>query len=278
MFATKAPDSPRSTRSAPWTQPHSRGLYNTSLPPSPRSVRSAGPRYRSSSVDSQSSNESRSCKRKKHLSRITSDNESELSKSSGRSHRKHRRHRSRNRRDSGSEHENQSHSSHRRKSQSRSRKPERSDSHYELVDSESQWKAVQQAQQRKQQTEGQQTNVQRANVVRNRRNYQAVGAGVPINSGFPGNPENELDQVNNNPSLPPASNDGTIGSARGRKTRAAKPTDGNKWLSDELRKHLEFKLIDTTGMSDSQLREIPYTVVQTNHAKAMKIKASQHKT
>lgn len=56
-------DSPHSTRSAPWSQPHSRGLYNNSVPPSPRSVRSAGPRYRSSSIDSQSSNESRSCKR-----------------------------------------------------------------------------------------------------------------------------------------------------------------------------------------------------------------------
>jgi len=33
------PDSPRSTRSAPWTQPHVRGLYTSS---SPRSVRSAG--------------------------------------------------------------------------------------------------------------------------------------------------------------------------------------------------------------------------------------------
>lgn len=113
-------DSPRSTRSAPWSQPHSKGLYNSSMPPSPRSVRSAGPRYRSSSVDSQSSNDSRSCKRRKHRSRLTSDNESELSKSSGRSHRKHRRHRSRGHRrgDSGSEQESQTH---RRKSMSRSK-------------------------------------------------------------------------------------------------------------------------------------------------------------
>lgn len=41
---------------------------------------------------------------------MTSDNESELSKSSGRSHRKHRRHRSRgNKRDSGSEQDTYSH-------------------------------------------------------------------------------------------------------------------------------------------------------------------------
>lgn len=61
----------------------------------------------------------RTCSRRKHRSRMTSDNESELSKSSGRSHRKHRRHRSRgHRRDSGSEQEPQTH---RRKSMSRSK-------------------------------------------------------------------------------------------------------------------------------------------------------------
>lgn len=82
-LSNKKFDSPRSTRSAPWSQPHSKGLYNNnSAPASPRSVRS-GSRYRSSSVDSQSSNDSRGCKRRKHRSR-TSDNESELSKSSSR--------------------------------------------------------------------------------------------------------------------------------------------------------------------------------------------------
>lgn len=30
-------------------------------------------------------------------------------------------------------------------------------------------------------------------------------------------------------------------------------------------RHLEFSLIDTTGMSEQQRREIPYTVVQSQH-------------
>jgi len=233
-------DSPRSTRSAPWTQPHSRGLYNSSVPPSPRSVRSAGPRYRSSSVDSQSSNDSRSCKRRKHRSRMPSDNESELSKCSGRSHRKHRRHRSRgNRRDSGSEQDSHSH---RRKSISRSR---RSDSHYELVDSGTQWREVQ----RKQAAEsGNTSSIQQANVISSRRS----------GSGYTNESESETSYRNRR---------------RNRKHRSRSRSPENKtWLPDELKKHLEFDLIDTTGMTEQQLREIPYTVVQTNHAKQLKIK------
>ncbi|KAK9758656.1 FERM N-terminal domain [Popillia japonica] len=233
-------DSPRSTRSAPWSQPHSRGLYNSSVPPSPRSVRSAGPRYRSSSVDSQSSNDSRSCKsRRKHRSRMTSDNESELSKGSNRSHRKHRRHRSRgNRRDSGSEQES---TSHRRKSRSR-----RSDSHYELVDSGSQWREVQ----RKHSAEGALT--QQSTLISNKRSGYT-------NSGMES--ESELSYRKHR---------------RQRKHRSrSRSPDSKVWLPDELKKHLEFNLIDTSGMSESQLREIPYTVVQTNNAKQMKIKHLQ---
>jgi band 4.1-like protein 4A len=43
------------------------------------------------------------------------------------------------------------------------------------------------------------------------------------------------------------------------------PTDSrNKIWSSELTKHLQFDLVDTTGMTEDQLREIPYTVVETN--------------
>ncbi|CAG2055664.1 unnamed protein product, partial [Timema podura] len=145
-------DSPRSTRSAPWTQPHMRGLYTSS---SPRSVRSAGNNSqllnrltrRSSSVESQSSNDSRSCKKHHHhRSRRGSDNDSELSKCSGKSH-GHRRHRHRshgNKRDSGSEQDQ--HHRHRHKSSSRHSSSRPSGSHYELVDSEAQWREVQRKQ------------------------------------------------------------------------------------------------------------------------------------
>jgi band 4.1-like protein 4A len=44
------------------------------------------------------------------------------------------------------------------------------------------------------------------------------------------------------------------------------PTDSrnNKIWSSELTKHLQFDLVDTAGMTEDQLREIPYTVVETN--------------
>lgn len=149
-------DSPHSTRSAPWSQPHSRGLYNnSSAPPSPRSVRSG--RYRSSSVDSQSSNDSRGCRRRKHRSK-TSDNESELSKSSSRSRRKLRRRKSRSRRDSGSEHESKS-------SERRSRSKSKPDSYYELVDSRTQWQEIQRAMNKD-------TTIQQANVVSSRKTQE----------------------------------------------------------------------------------------------------------
>ena len=65
------PDSPRSTRSAPWARSQQRGLFGITA--SPRSVRSATTRdshvpihchrHRSSSVESHSSTESKSGKR-----------------------------------------------------------------------------------------------------------------------------------------------------------------------------------------------------------------------
>lgn len=33
----------------------------------------------------------------------------------------------------------------------------------------------------------------------------------------------------------------------------------------ELAKHLQFDLVETAGMTEDQLREIPYTVVETHH-------------
>lgn len=34
-----------------------------------------------------------------------------------------------------------------------------------------------------------------------------------------------------------------------------------------MAKHLQFDLVDTAGMTEDQLREIPYTVVETHAAK-----------
>lgn len=42
------------------------------------------------------------------------------------------------------------------------------------------------------------------------------------------------------------------------------PSDSkNRTWSSELAKHLQFDLVDTAGMTEDQLREIPYTVIET---------------
>lgn len=158
-----APDSPRSTRSAGWIKSQQRGLFGINS--SPKSVRSAssrndnsksnGHRHRSSSVESQSSNDSRTGRRHRSRSKKMSDNESELSRGSGRSgrsHRKHRRHRSRNR-ESGSE----------RGSSTRDYNyNEKYADQPELVDSNKQWLEVQRKQAEKTNT----GTVQQASVIK----------------------------------------------------------------------------------------------------------------
>ncbi|KAH1003108.1 band 4.1-like protein 4 [Dendroctonus ponderosae] len=223
--SSKKGDSPRSTRSAPWSQPHSKGLYNSSAPPSPRSVRS-GSRYRSSSLDSQSSNDSRLGRRRKHRSKA-SDNESELSKSSGRSRRKHRKRRSKSRRDSESEQE------------SRTRQRRRSNC-AELVDSGVQW---QEAQLKNSSRDRNSNNIQHATVVR------------------PGGAEFVAQ--------------GRQNKHRKHRSRSRSPAEPKSWLPDELKQHLEFDLVETSGMSDLQLKEIPYTIVKTNYSKHVKLKNAQ---
>ncbi|KAM3967788.1 band 4.1-like protein 4A [Aphomia sociella] len=64
---------------------------------------------------------------------------------------------------------------------------------------------------------------------------------------------------------------------RKHRSRSGSPND-KKWLPNELKQHLEFSLVDTTGMTEEQLKEIPYTVVQTSHARQTKLRtSSKHK-
>jgi band 4.1-like protein 4A len=226
----RAPDSPRSTKSAPWMRSQQRGLFG--ITSSPKSVRSASAlggnnssthRIRSSSVESRSSVDSKSGKRHRRRSRRTSDNESELSRDSTRSgrshnsHRKHRRHRSKHRRnDSASEHHlSGSHSA-------------------ELVDSNHQWREVQ----RRQVEVSSKSVVQQASVMKSNQIASSHG-----------------------------STDYHTHRSRKHRSKHRSPTDrGTKAWSNELARHLQFDLVDTTGMSEDQLREIPYTVVETAHA------------
>lgn len=247
--------SPQSSKSVPRSRSQQRGLFGVAQ--SPRSVRSASrsdlsqvrgsqqfQRHRSSSVESQSSNDSRSGRRyRSGRHRRASDNESELSRGSGKSghshnsHRKQRRHRSKKRRnESGSENEStkiRNYSGHRSSSKG----------NYELVDSELQWQEVQRKQS------------EIKDVLTN-------GGGV------------QQAAVTKSSNL---TNTGTFGH-RNRKHRSRHRSPGNEggggggggnrnstsiWNS-ELAKHLQFDLIDTAGMSEDQLREIPYTIVETN--------------
>ncbi|KZC10010.1 Band 4.1-like protein 4A [Dufourea novaeangliae] len=199
--------SPRSTRSAPWTQSQPRGLYTSS---SPRSVRSAGTapallsrlQRRSSSVESQSSGDSHS--RSGHRRRSHSH-----------SHRRHSRHSDCESELSRGSDTRSGHRKHRRKHRS-----SRSSRH-ELVDSEPQWREAQ-----KRKGEG----VQRA----------VVSHTEP---------------------------------RRRHRSRHRSPSQKQP-LPDELRKHLEFGLVDTTGMSEQQRREIPYTVVQAQSVQQCPLQSS----
>ncbi|XP_047985481.1 band 4.1-like protein 4 isoform X4 [Leguminivora glycinivorella] len=60
---------------------------------------------------------------------------------------------------------------------------------------------------------------------------------------------------------------------RKHRSRSGSPND-KKWLPSELKQHLEFSLVDTAGMTEEQLKEIPYTVVQTSHARQTKLRTS----
>ncbi|KAG6440511.1 hypothetical protein O3G_MSEX001324 [Manduca sexta] len=60
---------------------------------------------------------------------------------------------------------------------------------------------------------------------------------------------------------------------RKHRSRSGSPND-KKWLPSEVKQHLEFSLVDTTGMTEEQLKEIPYTVVQTSHARQTKLRTS----
>ncbi|XP_034836284.1 band 4.1-like protein 4 [Maniola hyperantus] len=109
---------------------------------------------------------------------------------------------------------------------------------YELVDSESQWKEV-----LRQTTAG--GGVQVANV---RRSQMEPETGTHRSSHRPRRHKKH-------------------------RSRSRSPNE-KKWLPTELKQHLEFSLVDTTGMTEEQLKEIPYTVVQTSHARHTKLKTT----
>ena len=46
-------------------------------------------------------------------------------------------------------------------------------------------------------------------------------------------------------------------------------------FSDDIKQYLKYDLVDTSGMSENQLKEIPYTVIHTSQAKQLKLRANE---
>lgn len=270
----KAPGSPQSSRSMSRSRSQQRGLFGVA--PSPRSVRSASRtdlsqtrsqsqnfRHRSSSVESQSSNDSRSCRRHKSGSRHhrrQSDNESEMSRGSGKSghshhsHRKQRRHRSRRRHgaESGSENESM-------KSRNYSGHRSASKDNYELVDSELQWREVQRKQNELKEIT---TGVQQAAVTKSS-HLTAGKASSQVNSASYGQQQRRSKHRRHRSPGENGAGGGVGGGGGGGGGSGGGGGGRHSLWNSELAKHLQFDLIDTAGMSEDQLREIPYTIVET---------------
>ncbi|KAG8191245.1 hypothetical protein JTE90_003258 [Oedothorax gibbosus] len=218
-----------------WEDPRmqTRGLYSGCTNPSPRSVRSAGAlpsrRYpfqgRTGSVESTNSYDYR--KRKHH--RRQSDNESEVSKSSKCSKSskssRHRRHGSQS--GDGSDSEPQ----HRHRRHSRRKKH---GSTYELVDSEGQWKEVQRLQE--------QARLQNA-VVRDLSNRRRSGY---MNSGLETESESNYSHRR-----------------RHRRHRSKSP-DHKSALPQEVKRYIDYNLIDPTCLTEEEKRDIKYTKVEAD--------------
>lgn len=246
-------DSPRSTRSAPYpasvatsggtaTLLGGRSGEHRPRGESPRSVHSAvsAPQNcvvsrRTSSVDSQSSVDSRGHRRHRRSRGRSSDGESEASSKC--SSRGHRRHRHRHHSDDSDHHRHR----HRRR---------RHKSGGSMVNSDAQWAQVQ------------------AGEVQVRGNTATV-RDLSHKSGYqPSGIDTEADSHHQHSNKK---------RHRKHRSRSRSPSEAkNTRLPDELRRHLEFDLQKTQGLTEAELKEIPYTKVET--AKTIKIKYTSPKT
>lgn len=226
---------------APWEDSNQRGLFSSqlSLQSANSSLRKSGHRThsykRSSSVDSESS-----CnyKRKRHhRSRKHSDNDSDVSKSSrgsrgSKSSRSCNHHRSHSQ-DSGSE----SGSNRQRRSRKHgSRKSSHKDG---LVESESQWRMVQ-----KQLHDKKNMRPQSATV----RDLSNKKSGY-MNSGI--DTESEATLVHRKKHR------------RHSRSRSRSP-DTKPVIPEEVKKHIEYKLIDDSNMTEEEKKDIKYTKIETD--------------
>ncbi|XP_063595550.1 band 4.1-like protein 4 isoform X2 [Penaeus indicus] len=243
-------DSPRSTRSAPYPAGVAASggggsvLNRSSRGESPRSVRSAAPATdshsyrvsrRTSSVDSQSSVDSRGHRRHRRSRGRSSDGESEASSKC--SSRGHRRHRHRHHSDDSDHHRHR----HRRR---------RHKSGGGMVN-DAQWV---QAQASQGQVRG---NTATVRDLTHKSGYQPSGHDTEADSHHHQHSNKKRH--------------------RKHRSRSRSPSEAkNSRLPDELRRHLEFEMQGTQGLTEAELKEIPYTKVET--AKTIKIKYTSPKT
>ncbi|KAG1677291.1 Band 4.1-like protein 4 [Nymphon striatum] len=227
----------------PWVDPASqRGLYTNQAPDSPRSVKSAGgkpstrfPLHRRTSVESEASCDSKHHKHHRHRSRNPSDNDSEVSKSSRNSKSSRSGHRRKHRSRSSRHKENGSDSDYHHKH--RHRRHRSDNSVHELVDSESQWRDIQQYQQLNQ------YGTQNAVI----KNLASRKSGY-VNSGM----ETESEACYRSRKK-----------HRRRSRSRSKSPDNRHRPPEELRKYIEYKLIDPKDLREADLHDIKYTKIET---------------
>ncbi|KAG1671769.1 Band 4.1-like protein 4 [Nymphon striatum] len=227
----------------PWVDPASqRGLYTNQAPDSPRSVKSAGgkpstrfPLHRRTSVESEASCDSKHHKHHRHRSRNPSDNDSEVSKSSRNSKSSRSGHRRKHRSRSSRHKENGSDSDYHHKH--RHRRHRSDNSVHELVDSESQWRDIQQYQQLNQ------YGTQNAVI----KNLASRKSGY-VNSGM----ETESEACYRSRKK-----------HRRRSRSRSKSPDNRHRPPEELRKYIEYKLIDPKDLREADLHDIKYTKIDS---------------
>ncbi|KFM66900.1 Band 4.1-like protein 4A, partial [Stegodyphus mimosarum] len=216
----------------------SRGLYSSCTNPSPRSVRSAGAlpsrRYplhsRTGSVESTASYDYR--KRKHHQSRKQSDNESEISKSSrcSKSSKSSRHGHRRNGSQSGDGSDSEPQHRHRRHSRRK-----KHGSTYELVDSERQWKDVQKQQE---QAQARMQSAVVRDLTKRRSGY--------MNSGLETESETNYSHRRRH--------------HRRHRSRSRSP-DSKSVLPQEIKRYIDYNLIDPTCLTEEEKRDIKYTKI-----------------
>ncbi|XP_054159627.1 band 4.1-like protein 4 [Oppia nitens] len=249
--------------SAPYHYKSERGLFSRDTNPSPRSVRSASHINRqfldhnANSYSRVRSNSSSNVSRSRN-SRF-SDNESEVSKCSRSSrqsrqsrHSQHSQHRCR--------HRNKSEDSGTESDSSRKRRHRRKHKYYngnnysdKLVDTESQWRDLQQKQQQMNGLNGQiddrslRPNGPQSAVVRHVSGY--------VNSGL----ESDAETTTHHSTLNRNKNKEI------RRSRSKSP-DVNRRdrLPPEMKKHFEYQLVDPMSLTENERKDIKYTKIETD--------------